>query len=59
MSICTKCCSAGDQNQHYNFQVAETLHSQCEYKDCVCQHRTGLELIAGTGKVYLIKTQSP
>ena len=39
--ICLNCLKAGQENKASHFKRAANWHDKCDYKGCVCQHKTG------------------
>ena len=58
--ICQNCLRGGAENRLSHLKRAEHWHTKCDYKGCVCQHKTGPghAKLPGT-KVPLMQTQSP
>jgi len=38
--ICKSCMEGGKANRDGDIDKAMNFHSQCEFKDCCCQHKT-------------------
>ena len=58
--ICTHCLKAGEENSVNHFKRAAHWHDKCDYKGCVCQHKTGAGFVKREDtKVPLMQTQSP
>ena len=54
--ICKNCTDAGAQNKAEQYKIAAKFHKKCNFKGCVCQHKTGP---GHTGASALRQTQSP
>ena len=39
--MCDKCKQAGALNSIKEYAHANAVHIECEYVDCVCQHKVG------------------
>lgn len=39
--ICNACKEGGNMNAYGREDLANERHRDCEYADCVCQHRVG------------------
>lgn len=39
--ICVPCQHAGNMNEYGREDLANFRHRDCEYTDCVCQHKVG------------------
>ena len=39
--ICQNCLKGGAENRASHFKRATHWHSKCDFKGCVCQHKTG------------------
>ena len=39
--ICLNCLKGGEENQANHLKRAAAWHDKCDYKGCVCQHKTG------------------
>ena len=58
--ICHNCITAGEENSLAEYKRAAKFHKKCDYKGCVCQHKTGPGYVRRAGsKVPLMRTQSP
>jgi hypothetical protein len=58
--ICVNCRTAGDENSLGEYKRATKFHKKCDFKGCVCQHKTGPGYVKRDGsKVPLMQTQSP
>ena len=58
--ICQNCLKAGAENRDSHFKRATGWHNKCDFKGCVCQHKTGPGYVKRAGtKVPLMQTQSP
>lgn len=58
--ICNNCMRAGEENTLSHYKRATAWHGKCDYKGCVCQHKTGPGFVRRAGsKVPLMQTQSP
>ena len=51
--ICLNCLKAGQENKANHLKRAANLHDKCDYKGCVCQHKTG----TGHTKASILKEQ--
>ena len=57
--ICLNCLKAGEENKASHFKRAANWHDKCDYKGCVCQHKTGPGFIkANVSKEQLTPTPS-
>jgi len=58
--ICQNCLKGGQENRLNHLKRAEHWHGKCDYKGCVCQHKTGPgHARTKDSKVPLMQTQSP
>jgi len=39
--ICQNCLKGGAENRDNHFKRATHWHKKCDFKGCVCQHKTG------------------
>ena len=39
--ICQNCLKGGAENRASHFKRASHWHGKCDFKGCVCQHKTG------------------
>ncbi len=39
--ICLNCRTAGEENTLGQYKRATKFHNKCDFKGCVCQHKTG------------------
>ena len=39
--ICQNCLKGGEENTLSHYKRATNWHDKCDYKGCVCQHKTG------------------
>ena len=39
--ICQNCLRAGAENRDSHYKRAAKWHDKCDFKGCVCQHKTG------------------
>lgn len=39
--ICQNCLDAGAENSLAEYKRAAKFHKKCDFKGCVCQHKTG------------------
>ena len=39
--ICQNCLKGGEENTLAHYKRATHWHDKCDYKGCVCQHKTG------------------
>ena len=58
--ICQNCLDGGAENLIGQYKRAAKFHKKCDFKGCVCQHKTGPGYVKRDGsKVPLMQTQSP
>jgi type II secretory ATPase GspE/PulE/Tfp pilus assembly ATPase PilB-like protein len=58
--ICLNCLKAGEENKANHLKRAAHWHEKCDYKGCVCQHKTGAGYVKRvSSKETLTPTTSP
>ena len=58
--ICQNCLKGGEENTLAHYKRATNWHDKCDFKGCVCQHKTGPGHVKRAGvRVELVQTQSP
>jgi len=58
--ICSNCYKAGEENKANHIKRAAHWHEKCDYKGCVCQHKTGQGWVKVEGvRTPLMQMQSP
>jgi hypothetical protein len=58
--ICQNCLDGGAENSIGQYKRATKFHKKCDFKGCVCQHKTGQGWVKVKGvPVPLMQTQSP
>ena len=58
--ICQNCLKGGAENRDSHFKRATAWHKKCDFKGCVCQHKTGPGLVKRANEsTPLMQLQSP
>jgi hypothetical protein len=58
--ICQNCLKAGEENAVAHYKRANNWHDKCDFKGCVCQHKTGPGFIKRPNEsTPLMQLQSP